>query len=157
MAYQAYPSVKGVTLGGGSGIAEEYIPLWVHSSGTASTTVTGIGAYLQKGSTATVTANTGSAIKLHTLNSNWSARQKFVFEVSVYTNNASYTAEAYLYDITTSSGVSGTIINTTSTTATVLRSGSFTLVPGHVYAVLIDTNNSSGTAYLTKAHLVAIN
>jgi hypothetical protein len=134
-----------------SGITEIYIPLWVYSSGTAGTTASG---YAQKGST-TITSTATNATTLHTLNTSWFQSQKFALEGSIYISNSAGTAYLQLVDLTTSSGVPNATISTTSTTATLLRSGTFTLTPGHKYGLQLSSNVGSYTAYLTKAHLIA--
>lgn len=156
MAYQPYPSVAQTTLGGGSGVAEEYYPLWVHSSGAVSTTATATGtAFLGKGSTSTVASSSVSA-SLLTLNSLWSPNQKFCLEVSGYAPSGSQLG-VNLRDMTVgNTNVAGSGIGIISTTATILRSSSFTLTPGHSYGVSIYVVSGAGPAYLTKAHLVAL-
>lgn len=138
-----------------SSITEMYIPLWVYSSGSANATLsTPSSSLLQKGSTNT-NSPSQNATKLHTLNSSWTANQKFAFEVSIWNGSSSFTTYAALWDITAGAIVSSSQISTSSTTATLIRSGQFTLTPGHSYGVALWTSSSSGPAYLTKAHLVA--
>lgn len=142
-----------------NGMTELYIPLWVYSSGTVSTTLTASTFnMLTKGSTSVTsgsTVPTSNAVKLHSLSSNWSTSQKFALEVSIYISSAA-SVGVQLVDITAGSSVIGASVASTSTTATLLRSGQFTLIPGHQYGVTLYTTNASYTAYLTKAHLVAL-
>lgn len=157
MPYTAFNSVSQMGFAAnGAALKERYIPLWVYSSGATGANANSP-AYAQKGFSAGVSSPNTSQAKLHTLSNQWSASQTFVLEVSL-SSYRGYTVYAALYDITTNAVVSGSMVSTTSTTAILLRSGSVTLVPGHVYGVQFyctDTNN--GNAYLTKAHLVAIN
>jgi hypothetical protein len=140
-----------------NGMTEIYYPLWVYSSGTASTTQTAwSNGCLQKGNTVVAAYNSGTAVKLYILNSNWSSSQKFAFEASIYGANTSATYYASLWDATTNTVLPATQISTTATTATLLRSSSFTLTPGHIYGVAIYTSNASYSVYLAKAHLVAL-
>ena len=137
-------------------IAEEYIPLWVYSSGTTADASATTTAYLRKSGVSTSTT-TSAVNQLHTLSINWASNQKFAFEVSAYSNGASYTAYIGLYDLTgTPTLVTGSQVSTNATTAILLRSGSFTLIPGHVYGVGMYSNSGSGEPILTKAHLVAL-
>lgn len=136
-----------------SSMTEMYIPLWVYSSGTSSTTSVSV-VYLQKGTTTAATGVT-SAVNLHTLNSSWPSTQKFAFEAALYSSSASGTAYVTLRDMTANGPVVSSQLSTTSTTSNVLRSSQFTLTPGHVYGVTISSSSASYAAYVSKAHLVA--
>lgn len=143
--------------GAGSSVTEMYIPLWVADGTTVNTTDTTGKYFLADGTSSTF--NTGgnpnnfSQVKLHTLNSSWSASTKFAFETTLYASNSSYPAYAGLYDISAGSLVASSVVNTTATTATVLRSGQFTLTPGHIYGVSVYTQGG-GTANYVDASLI---
>jgi Flp pilus assembly protein TadG len=107
-----------------------------------------------KGSTSTGVTFTASNAKLHTLNATWNPNNKYAFEASLQVTSP-YTVYANLYDITAGAAVSGSQISTTSTTFTVVRSGQFTLIPGHQYGISLWSNSGSGTmVYLTDASLI---
>jgi hypothetical protein len=134
-----------------SRVTELYIPLWVADGTTVSISggaAGGAATFLQDGGT---TGSSGSAGRLHTLNSNWPTTTKFAFEATIYVAG-SYTAYATLWDITSNSQVVSSQISTTSTTATVVRSGQFVLIPGHVYGVSVWCPSSS--MYISDAHLI---
>jgi hypothetical protein len=129
---------------------EYYIPLWWYSGGVT-TTAPGQNNYIAKGSNTGGTTATGSQNKLHTLSPNWSANTNFAFEAAMYATNPS-NSTAQLYDITASYLVSGSQITATTGNTTVVRSGKFTLTPGHAYGVMI--YNGSYQMYLTDASLI---
>jgi hypothetical protein len=133
-----------------SSVTELYIPLWVADGTltTATATSSGTTFLLDGGSAGAKT----SAASLHTLNANWSPSQKFALEVSIANNTGGNTTNAALWDITSNTIVSGTQASVTATTVTVVRSGQFTLLPGHVYGVTIWCN--AGTAQISDASLV---
>ncbi len=134
-------------------IAEEPIPLWVYSSAYVNV-ATSSAYYLAKGSTPTQTVGVQS--KLHTLSSSWATGQQFAFEASISDSSTSGVAYAALYDLTgTPTIVSGSQVSVTGTVFTRIRSGSFTLTPGHVYGVGI-WSSGSYQVFLTKAHLIAL-
>ncbi len=137
-------------------IAEEPIPLWVYSSGANVNNANTASTYfLPKGSASAATFSS-SAAKLHPLNSNWATGQKFALESSIYTASAPGVVYAALWDMTANAIVSASQISTSSATATLLRSGSFTLTAGHVYGVTWWSSSGTYNAYLTKAHLIAL-
>jgi hypothetical protein len=124
------------------------------SSSTINGSATVIGNnFLAKGTITAVTSAT-TATQLHTLNVNWSPSQKFAFECSLFGSASTYTSYAGLWDFTAGSVVSASQVSTTSTTATLVRSGQFTLIPGHVYGVTVWVS-ATGTLHVSKAHLVA--
>jgi hypothetical protein len=138
----------------GNTLKEAYIPLWVYSNSSASSGQSAAGsAFIGKGQTNI--ASPGTSTKLHTLSSSWNPNQKFAFEASVYDANAAGTGYWALWDATSNTIVTASQISTSATTATLIRSGSFTLTPGHAYEIA--AWQSGGYAvYLTKAHLVAL-
>lgn len=150
------PSLSAVSLANPSGntLKEAYYPLWVYSSGTVANSYSSAGVnFIAKGTASIVSGTSGSNTTLCTLSTSWKSNQKFAFEASLYGSNGNNTY-ASLYDITTGTTV-GAAISTTATTATLIRSSSFTLNAGHKYGITTWIA-SSGTAYLTKAHLVAL-
>jgi hypothetical protein len=154
MAFQQLTLSQGSLVKTPSGITELYIPLWVYSNSGGNATGNFAGSlFLVKGGTNGPFSNSGA--KLHTLNANWSPTQKFALEVSIYSSNSAGTAYAELWDMTSNSGLVASQISTTSTTATLLRSGQFTLTPGHAYGVTLWNSSSSYSTYITKAHLIA--
>jgi hypothetical protein len=148
--FNAYTASQ-VTLGSSAPVVEQKYPLWVYSSGTASSTATSAPYLLQKGTTSL----SGSATGIYTLRSTWSSSQKYALDVSLSNTNSGYTSYAALWDTTSGTIVSASQVSTTSTTSTLLRSGSFTLTPGHSYNVSIWTT-SGGVALISKAYLVAL-
>jgi hypothetical protein len=133
-----------------TGITELYIPLWIYSTSAAAWKTASSGtAFLQKG-----TINGYAQVALHRLNSGWSPLQTFAFEASMYSSNSSSTAYLALWDVTSNSLVSASQLSTTNTTPTLLRSGQFTLTPGHSYGVTIWASGSYN-CNVTKAHLIA--
>lgn len=131
---------------------ELYIPLWWYSGG--SVTQSGVPSAnsnyaLSKGST-TLYAYNKSQAQLFTLNSSWPASVKYAVEATLW-NSGTNTIYAELWDINSNTPVVGSQISSPSTTATVVRSGSFTLTPGHSYALIVW---SSGTGYITDASLI---
>lgn len=139
----------------GSSVVEEYIPLWF-SDGTTVSSNSPTFYLIGDGANSTYSQTSGSSpVKLFTVNSNWNPSQKYAFEATIYSSSSSYTAYASLFDVTTSTAtqVSGTAVNTTNTTMTVIRSGQFTLTPGHIYGVGI-ANSPSGITYICDASLV---
>jgi hypothetical protein len=136
---------------------EYYIPLWWWS-GNANQGLNGVtsaGTLIDKGAQMGVhaSASATSANKLHTLNSAWAANTKYSFEATIYGSGAATTSAA-LWDITANAIVSGSTISTTSTTATVVRSGQFTLTPGHIYGVTGWISNGSYYVSITDASLI---
>lgn len=129
---------------------EYYIPLWWYSGSTTGTAQNLT--FLQKGSTSTSTLATSTPANLHTLNSAWPATTKFALEVSMSTPAAT-TIRVDLYDITASALVSGSAISLTNATAMqVVRSGQFTLTPGHTYGIRM--NGGSSNVTMTDASLI---
>jgi len=66
------------------------------------------------------------------------------------------TAEADLYDRTTSQSVSGSVINTTSTTFAYLESGNLTLIQDHDYVFRLRNQTSGKQATTSGAHIQII-
>jgi hypothetical protein len=99
-------------------------------------------------------AYTDSRAQIFTLSSNAKSTQKYAFETTVYINSSSYTLNVALWDMTSNALVSSSQVTTTATTATVVRSGQFTLTPGHIYGVTIWCPTSSATGYLSDASLI---
>jgi hypothetical protein len=158
MAYNQY-DVANISLVKTGNLAEMYIPLWYYSIGYIGSQGTQpSGYYVSKGQTI-VSGYGTSIVKLHTLSSNWSSSQKFALEASIYLNYwGGYPAYAELWDMTTNTAVTSSQISAsvTSASATVVRSGQFTLTPGHIYGIALWVSGGSGyTAYLTKASLIA--
>lgn len=122
------------------------------ASGTpASTTAsTQDSAFLNYGVATMPIGTTGSAARLLTLSSNWPSSTIFAFEVTSY-NGVGSASYIDLYDVTSATSI--VQISTGSTTATVIRSGQFTLTPGHVYAVSL-RSSSGGNAYITDSSLI---
>lgn len=152
----AYADVAQTSLisSGGTKPPEMYIPLWWYSGSYSTYTgATVIGSVnLQKGSTSGSKGyNVDSSTKLITLISSWPSTLNFALEATLY-GGASQTVTAYLWDYTTNTTVSGSGLSTTATTATVIRSSQFTLVPGRTYGVTF--NNTGGAAYITDASLI---
>lgn len=153
MAYNQYDLATNSLVKTGS-LTECYLPLWYYSSGSALGLSTGAVCYAQKGTNGVASSATGTAVKLHTLSANWSPNQKFAFEASFDSSSASYSVNICLYDITAGAIVSSSQVSIVSNTMTLLRSGSFTLIPGHVYGVQLQS--TSANPYLSKASLVAL-
>lgn len=151
-------SITRFSLQSGNRLKEAYIPLWVYSSSYDDAGAGGIagGVVVQKGTTNVNTPSGSTATIMHTLNSNWPSSQKFAFEASFNLSSSGGTAYLCLYDITAGAVIGASQISTTSTTATLIRSGSFTLTPGHEYAVSLWTNSSAYSCRPNKAHLVAL-
>lgn len=131
------------------------IPLWVADGQAAQWNCGTEGScFLADGTNSPQSNTTGSNTRLFTLNSNWSPSQKYAFEATIYVQSG-YTAYAELYDVTSSTYITASRISSTSTTATVVRSGQFTLTPGHVYAVTFwGPNQSSIYEYISDASLI---
>lgn len=132
-----YPSLSQWSFAKGTGGVnppELYIPLWFYSGGTASessnSNVSSGYVFIDKASN-TPTTGTGSGRILHTLG-NWSATQQFAFEIAL---SAGGTINAGLYDLTSNTLIS--YVSTTSATMVVLRTGKFTLTPGHQYGITL--------------------
>lgn len=137
----------------GNTLKEAYIPLWVYSVGTSSNSGASAGAdFIPKGSTVAGN-NVGSAGSLITLSSTWSSSQKFALEVSMEAHASGFSANIGLYDMTLGSLVNNSSISTGSTSPTLMRSGSFTLVTGHSFGLTVWGTTA---AQITKAHLVAL-
>jgi hypothetical protein len=135
--------------GNGTTPPEIYIPLWWYSGAVVSTNTNQSTNLVGKG----LTSLTSSSNKnLHTLNSNWSSTQKYAFEATLYASSGAI-CWAQLWDITSNAAVSASQISTSNTTATVIRSGQFTLTPGHIYGINLYTGNSANV-YLTDASLI---
>lgn len=153
-----FPSVSQFSIAkgtGGTNPPEMYIPLWFYSgsyagSGNASASSSNL---ISKNSTG-ITTSSSTGAKLHTLNSNWYPQQQFAFEASLQIGNASYSAYAGLWDTTSGSLVSSSQISTNNTTFSLVRSGRFTLIPGHVYGITLWTGNASYSAIMTDASLI---
>lgn len=153
-----YPSLSSISLANPNGntLKESKIPLWVYSSGTAilSGGAQSLGTYWIRKGTTSPSFPIDSTMKLITLSSSWSVSQKFAFEASFYNGTSGDTAQVELWDTTLNTAVASSLVSTTSNTATLIRSGSFTLTPGHSYGVTI--GQTAGSCSLTKAQLVAL-
>lgn len=154
------PNLSSISLANPSGntLKDVYIPLWVYSSasGASSATTDTSNNYVSKGSNGSASSSS-SASKLYNHSANWNPNQRFAFECSIYSGASGYTASAELWDMTgTPTKVAGSTVSVTSNAATLIRSGQFTLVPGHSYGVVIWSSTTSYNANLTKAHLVAL-
>jgi hypothetical protein len=137
-----------------SSVTELYIPLWVADGTTANVGGASAGAqFIGDGNSGYVTSSSSNA-KLHTLSSGWSPTTQFAFEITFYVGNSAATAYAELWDLTAGAAVSASQVSTTSTTPTVVRSGKFTLTPGHQYGVTCWVSNTSYSTYPSDAHLI---
>lgn len=153
------PSVSNISLAnaGGNTLKEAYIPLWMMSSTSVSfSNVAYTNSYmLRKGSS--TSGLQSQASYLYSPGSRWPTSTKFAFEASIYESVSSgYTAHFTLYDISANAPVLGSEISTTSSTSTLIRSGTFTLIPNHVYGIQGYNVTNSYTANINKAHLVAL-
>lgn len=137
---------------------EIYIPLWWYSSAAANSDSGSSGAssthLVAKGFTAANISSASSSTFLYTFNAKWPATTKFALEATIYVQSTQ-TVYAGLWDITANTLVAASQISNTTTTPTVVRSGQFTLTPGHVYGVALWTNNASYYVYITDISLVA--
>lgn len=142
---------------GGSGIAEAKTPLW-WADGTSIATLTNINAagenFLSDGSTTLATSLATPSTKLFTLSSGWLSSQKFALEGTYWCGNSSYTAYLSLWDATSNLQVTTSQVSTTLTTASVIRSGQFTLTPGHIYAVTPWSSATTGVAVVDASLIV---
>lgn len=135
---------------------EIYVPLWLANGTIAGNTVTSSTdpALLRDGSTGGMNASSSLAdSRLFTLSSKWPANLKFAMEVTFYAQSGS-TANMELWDITASSAVSSSSVSTTNTTASVIRSAQFSLIPGHVYGVGWWNSTATYMTYITDASLI---
>lgn len=142
---------------GGSGVAtlppELYEELWWYSGSYTSATYTLSGQFfVNKGSVSTGTSISSPNANLLTLNSNWSANQKYAFEASLQIGT--YIAYAALWDITSGTIITSSQISIANSNFKVVRSGQFTLTPGHAYGITIWCSNTSSSALLTDASLI---
>jgi hypothetical protein len=135
-----------ISKGFGSGATEIYIPLWM-SDGT----VVNNNQSTAPGVTWLLDGNNAGANKLHTLSAKWPATQAFAFEITMYSGSG--VVYAGLWDWTTNSLVSASQVSTTNTSATVIRSGKFMLIPGHQYGVTV-WSGGAWYGYLSDASLV---
>lgn len=141
---------------------EIYVPLWFSNGTTtnAPTSTVDGGALIDGSAGLTSTGGTSFSVsnQLYTLSSKWLASAKFAFEACICNNTGVGNPTAYcrLYDITASTPVTASQVSMsgTSTNMTVLRSGQFTLTPGHVYAVTIWSSNASYAANISDASLI---
>ena len=78
----------------------------------------------------------------------------FYFEVVMKESSTSYSAEAELYDVTSSGAVTGSTLTTTSTSYVRLRSGTLALTSGHTFSVYTASSSTSGTCSITAARIV---
>lgn len=137
----------------GSSVVEEYIPLvFMDGTSNGSTTTSAGVNFIADGLNGIATSITSST-KLHTLNSNWNPSQQFAFEISIYVSSTG-TAYAALWDMTSNAIVSSSQISTTSSSATVIRSSKFTLIPSHSYGVTL-WNPNAGYSNISDASLIA--
>jgi hypothetical protein len=133
-----------------SSVTELYIPLWVADGTSVSTTSNQ--AFLKDGSSST---NGSTPTTLFTLSPTFPPTTKFAIEATIWVSNASAGAGAQLYDVTASAAVVNASVQTQSTSAVVVRSGQFTLIPGHSYGVYIFENIVGGyTAYCCDVSLI---
>ncbi len=128
-------------------------PLW-WSNGTTQSTSNALSskAMMRDGTTLAAYNGTDTSQQLHTLSANWPSGTQFSFEATIYSNNASYTAYAQLWDMTNNVGT-GLTVSTTSTTAITVRSVQGALTPGHVYGVAVYAG-TSGACYICDASLI---
>jgi hypothetical protein len=133
-----------------SSATELYIPLWVADGTYVQTTVNGPAfSCLTDGGTI---GNPGSVV--FNLSPNWSASQQYALEVTLSHTGGTATAYAALWDNTSNSLVSASQIATNNTTLGVVRSGKFTLIPGHAYKVSVWTSDATQYAQIADAFLV---
>jgi hypothetical protein len=140
-----------------NGAPEYYIELWWYSGSFAQNTASSSGVnWIAKGQTGAATISTQPYTTLHTLNANWNPNQKYAFEACLAAAVSSITVYAALWDLTSGTVVSASQISATNTGTTMsspIRSGQFTLTPGHKYG--ITGWSSSGQAMeLTDASLI---
>lgn len=136
-------------------IAEEKIVLWSADGTYTSGGNSSAGAnFISDGSTSLANVTGASVARLHTLNSAWPSTQKFAFEATIWSSSTSGTGYAALWDMTTNAQVIGSQVSCATNTATVVRSGQFTLTPGHVYGVSIWIASPASTVYLSDASLI---
>lgn len=149
--------LNAISLVKGTGSPPEiYIPLWWHSGSSAvvyNVTTQG-SSFIVKGSATPTTSVSATQAKLHTLNSGWPSTTKFAFEVSLSGQSTPTTYYAALWDMTSNALINGSTVSISSTTATVLRSGQFTLTPGHVYGVTGWASAGGLNEYITDASLI---
>lgn len=138
----------------GSGIVEEYIPIYLADGNAATLNTTTTTYYLVDGGTTQANGST-SNVKTLILSSTWPPSQKFALEATIWTYASNVTGTYSLYDLTsTPTIVSGSTVTISSTTATVVRSGQFTLTPGHSYGIGFYSNTSGYQAYICDASLI---
>jgi hypothetical protein len=147
--------LNAISLAQGTGSPPEiYIPLWWYSGSYSSMSAGSASAGSQFVRRSTTTTNT-TQNPLHTLNTNWGANTKYAFEAAIQTTSSSVTAYAALWDVTSNSLVSASQISTTSYGIfSVVRSGQFTLTPGHSYAITLWASVGGTYTYLTDASLI---
>lgn len=136
-------------------VAEEKILLWSANGTNANTTQTAAGNYtIQEGTAIITSANGIGGWRLHTLNANWPPNTQFALEVTVQVTSGS-TVYAGLDDDTSGTPynvIPGSQVSASTLSFTTVRSGKFTLTPGHSYKVAVWVNN--GTGYITDASLI---
>lgn len=148
-----------LSLTGGSGMMESKIPIWwsdgtnVPVNNASGDTIAG-SYLLMDGSLNLASSTTTNGAGLFTLSSNWLSNTQYALEYTIWTNTNSNTAYAELWDITSGSAVTTSQVSTTSTSATIVRSGKMSLILGHSYGVTIYVSISADSVYMTDASLI---
>lgn len=155
MLPNAYTDVAQTSIVKGATSAPEiYIPLWWYSGSTVINPASSSGSlFLPKGSTSAA-GPTATSAKLHTLNANWSNTMNYALEAALSTANGGISVNIALWDFTTGSIVTDSQLSTLAMQNTVVRSGKFTLIPGHIYGVTIWNVNTSNNIAVTDASLI---
>lgn len=157
LPWQWHDSVAQASLAPPASVPERYIELWWYSGNAFQPggQTTASGSYLvAKGTTSSYGTYSTANAKLYTVNSSWPTTTKFAFEAALNATGAT-TTYACLWDCTSNTQVSGTTISlASSSTYTVVRSGQFTLTPGHSYGIAIWNTNGSYGVYITDASLI---
>jgi hypothetical protein len=147
-----------LSLNGGVKSVEVYVPLWWASGSTGSNTQTtsaGSGSsMIADGGTVTYGPTGYTPTQLFTLSSKSPFSTNFAFEAT-FNCGTSNTGNVALWDITSNTIVSGSQVSLSNVTAkTIVRSGTFTLIPSHVYGVTIWQTSQTATTYVCDASLI---
>lgn len=134
-------------------IAETYMDLWCSDSTWQSAALSA-----QNPGTSFLVNNTisssGAAGEHLVFTANWSQDTKVALEATLYGNVSSITSRLALWDLVTNSIVDASQVFAKSTTAKVVRSNQFTLIPGRSYALTIWGSFDPDAAYCTDASLI---
>lgn len=135
----------------GSSIVEEYIPLWMADggwSGTSGAGGKGINFIVDGGS---YSSSSNSGVRLFSLSSNWSTNQLYALEMTCSQSGGTGYYALWDFSLPTPAIVSGSQISGSSND---IRSGQFTLTPGHQYGITFWNSSSSYTTYFSDASLI---